>query len=221
MNRHEDLHHLPWLESTRTAYDIDAAGYAEQVRGLLGAHPVLRAQLDTFVELVRGQADRRVVDVGCGTGYVTQYLYDQGVGAFGIDLSPAMIEIARSEHPTLEFSLGTMTSLDLESQSVSGLVAFWSTIHIPDSTMPGVIAEFERVLCPGGWTLIGFHVGDGVEHTSTGYSGHPISVDSYRRNVITVSNWLRDYGFLIESELLLKPDDDAPGALVLARRPAG
>src|SRR3954453_2727291 len=37
-----------WLSGTRSSYDTDASGYAEKVRGLLGARPYLRASLALF-----------------------------------------------------------------------------------------------------------------------------------------------------------------------------
>ncbi|MBD8506251.1 methyltransferase domain-containing protein [Hoyosella sp. G463] len=207
----------PWLAETRTSYDTDAAGYAERVEGLLEKHPHLRAHLDVLAELVGRNGGGPVADIGCGPGYVTRHLHDSGAAAFGIDLSPEMVAIARRAHPGLRFETGTMTSLHLDDHSVAGIVAFWSTVHIPDDAMPGVIAEFARVLRPGGYLLVGFHVGAGIEHTSTGYTGRPISVDTHLRQVSTMSDWLRDSGFRIESESVFRPDDDAPGAIIIAR----
>src|SRR3954471_6019149 len=115
-----------WLSDTRTSYDIDAAGYAEKVRGLLDRMPDLRASLTLFAELVRDAGGGPVADVGCGPGYVTRPLHDLGVDAFGIDLSPEMIAIARRDHPDLRFEVGTMTDLDLANKSVTGVLAFWS-----------------------------------------------------------------------------------------------
>lgn len=209
-----------WLAETRGSYDVDATGYAEKVRGLLVAHPHLRAQLDVFAELVRRDEGGPVADVGCGPGYVTRHLHDAGVEAFGVDLSPEMVEIARRDHPDLRFVVGTMTDLDLETESLAGVVAFWSTIHVPDQAMPGVVDEFRRTLRPGGHVLIGFHVGDGMQHSSSGYGGQPISVDTHLRSLATMSDWLRRAGFRIESQSVFRPDDDAPGAIVTARRSA-
>lgn len=206
-----------WLTETRTSYDVDASGYADRVQGLLDGHPHLRAHLDVFAELVRRDGGGPVVDVGCGTGYATRHLHDSGAEAFGIDISPGMVTIAQRDHPDVRFEVGTMTDLDLDSHSVAGVIAFWSTVHIPDDAMPGVFAEFHRVLRPGGHLLVGFHVGDRIEHTSTGYTGQPISLDTHLRRMNTMSGWLRTVSFRIESESVFRPDDDVPGAIVLAR----
>jgi SAM-dependent methyltransferase len=208
-----------WLSDTRVSYDVDALGYADKVRGLLDGNPYLRAALALFAELVRDAGGGPVADVGCGPGYVTDYLHGLGVDAFGIDLAPRMVDLARRDYPHLRFEVGSMTDLDLADGSVAGVLAFWSVIHVPDDAVPRVFAEFHRVLRPGCPVLVGFHVGDGTEHTSQGYSGAAIDVDSYRRRPDQVARWLRAAGFSIEAELVMRPDDDVPGAILIARRP--
>ena len=208
-----------WMSDTRTSYDTDASSYADEVRGLLDGSPYLRASLALFAELVRDAGGGPVADVGCGPGYVTRHLHDLGVDAFGIDLSPEMIAIARRDYPDLRFEVGTMTDLDLADDSVTGVLAFWSVIHVPDHSVPGVFRQFRRVLRPGGPLLVGFHVGDETRHTSEGYSGRSINVDTYRRRPDQVARWLREAGFTIEAELVLRPDEEVPGAIILARGP--
>lgn len=208
-----------WLSDTRSSYDSDASGYADRVDGLLETMPFLRASLAVFAELVRDAGGGPVADVGCGPGYVTRHLADLGVEAFGIDLSPEMVALARRDHPDLRFEVGTMTDLDLADRSVAGVVAFWSVIHVPDDAVPGVFEQFRRVLRPGGPLLVGFHVGDETIHSAEGYTGRAISVDSHRRRPDVMSSWLRDAGFTIDAELVMRPEDDVPGALVFATRP--
>lgn len=208
-----------WLSETRTSYDADALGYAEKVHGLLEKNPYLRASLALFADLVRDSGGGLVADVGCGPGYVTHYLHQLGVDAFGIDLSPAMIAIARADYPALRFEVGTMTNLDLPDDSVTGVLAFWSVIHVPDHAVPGVFAQFRRVMRPGGPLLVGFHVGEETHHTSEGYTGRSINVDSHHRPPDKVAHWLRGAGFAIEAQLLMRPDDDVPGAIIIARSP--
>ena len=209
-----------WLVDTRNSYDADADGYAEKVHGLLENSPYLRASLALFVELVRDAGGGAVADIGCGPGYVTRQLRDLGVDAFGIDLSPAMIALARRGHPDIRFEVGTMTELDLGDGSLTGVLAFWSVIHVPDHSVPGVFAEFRRVMRPAGPLLVGFHVGDEVQHSTEGYSGGSINVDSYRRPPAKVARWLRETGFTIEAELVMRPDEEVPGAILFARSPA-
>ena len=208
-----------WLSGTRRSYDTDATGYTEKVRGLLDRQPYLRASLALFAESVRDAGGGPVADVGCGPGYVTSYLHEAGVDAFGIDLSPEIIGIARRDYPHLRFEVGTMTDLDLADDSVVGIVAFWSVIHVPDHAVQGVFEQFRRVLQPQGLLLVGFHVGEERRHTSEGYTGRPINIDSYHRRPSRMTNWLRGAGFTIEAEMVIGPHEVVPGAVIFARRP--
>jgi SAM-dependent methyltransferase len=206
-----------WLGDTRTSYDADAAGYAEEVRGLLEGNPYLRASLSLFAELVGGAGGGPVADVGCGPGYVTHHLHQLGVDVVGIDLSPEMISIARRDYPDVRFEVGTMTDLNLADDSLAGLHAFWSVIHVPDHALPTVFAQFRRVLRPGCPLLVGFHVGDETRHTSVGYSGRSIDLDTQRRQPDRVAHLLREAGFTIEAQLLMRPDEVVPGSIIITR----
>ncbi|MFD6492416.1 class I SAM-dependent DNA methyltransferase [Streptomyces sp. NPDC059944] len=207
-----------WLADTRTSYDTVALSYADQVREALAGAPYLRAALALFAELVHAAGDGSVEDVGCGPGHVTVHLHELGVDIFGIDLSPAMIDVARRDHPRLRFQVGSMTNLDLDDASVVGLLAFWSLIHIPDEAVPTVFGHFWRVLRPGGPLLLGFHVGDESRLKTQGYGGHPMNVYVHRRRPDQVAAWLRDAGFTVEAQMLIDPDESVPGAVLFARR---
>lgn len=209
-----------WLEDTRTSYDTVANSYASQLRGALAAEPYLRAALALFADLVGAAGGGPVADVGCGPGHITAHLNKLGVDAFGIDLSPAMIDVARREHPGLRFEVGSMTDLSLTDTSVAALIAFWSLIHVPDSAIPAVLGHFRRVLRPGGPLLLGFHVGDEPRLKTQGYGGHPMKVYVHHRQPARVADWLRDAGFTVEAQLLLDSGASDPGALLFARRPA-
>lgn len=207
-----------WLVDTRTSYDTVAVSYADQVRDSLDDAPHVRAALALFAELTHRAGGGPVADVGCGPGHVTAHLAGLGLDAFGIDLSPAMVEVARRDHPGLRFEVGTMTALDLGDGAVAGLLAFWSLVHVPDAEVPAILDEFHRVLRPGGLVLLGFHAGDGSTHKTQGYGGHPMNVYVFRRPLARASGWLRDAGFAVEVELLIEPDDPRPGAVLIARR---
>ena len=101
----------------------------------------------------------RVTDIGCGPGHVTAYLAERGLAADGVDLSPAMIEVARSRHPVATFRVGSMLALGGQRGSLDGALAWYSVIHLSDDNRPLAYAEFARAVRPGGWLLLGFHVG--------------------------------------------------------------
>jgi SAM-dependent methyltransferase len=207
-----------WQSETRTSYDTVAVSYADHVRDALGGEPYLRASLALFADQVRAAGGGPVADVGCGPGHVTAHLHELGIDAFGIDISPGMVDVARGDHPDLRFEVGSMTDLDLADGSVAGLLAFWSLIHVPDDAVPTALRHFWRALRPGGPLLLGFHVGDQSRLKTQGYGGHPMKVFVHRRQPGQVAAWLRDAGFTIEAQMLLDPDESLPGAILFARR---
>ena len=197
-----------WLTDTRDSYDTVSVSYAEYTRDLLDGLPHLRAALRLFAEEVRGP----VADVGCGPGAITALLNGLGVDAFGIDLSPAMISLARRNHPGLRFEVGSMT--EPLTDSVGGIIAWWSLIHVPDDEVPAVFEHFHRALRPDGLLQLGFHVGDRTNLKTQGYGGHPMRVHVHLRKPERVADWLREAGFTVEAQWLLGTD----GAILFARR---
>ena len=206
-----------WLADTRTSYDTVAVSYADQLRDALDDKPYLRAALALFAEAVHDAGGGPVADIGCGPGHVTARLHKLGVDAFGIDVSPGMIGVARNDHPELRFEVGSMTDLHLADASIAGALAFWSLIHVPDDEVPAVLDGFRRALRPGAPLLIGFHMGDESRLKTEGYGGHPMKVHVHRRRPAQMSAWLRDAGFTVETEMLLDPEGSAPGAILFAR----
>jgi SAM-dependent methyltransferase len=92
---------------------------------------------------------------------VTAHLRDLGLDAFGVDLSPVMIDLARKAYPDLRFEVGSMDALDLAEGELDGVVSWYSIIHTPPQELPPYFAEFRRMLAPGGHILLAFFESEG------------------------------------------------------------
>lgn len=213
-----------FLRATRAAYDAVAEGYAMRFAAELAAKPLDRAMLAGFAELVRSAGNRPVADIGCGTGRVTAHLAALGLAVSGIDLSPGMIEVARRSNPGLRFDVGSMLALDLPDGALGGVLAWYSTIHVPDERLPEAFAEFHRVLAPSGYLLLAFQAGEGTLHRTEAL-GRVISLDFRRREPDQVADLLGQAGLVVRARLLREPDDEGDfteqtrQAFVLARKP--
>ncbi|MCX2749198.1 class I SAM-dependent methyltransferase [Arthrobacter sp. MI7-26] len=210
------------VHSTRAAYNTVAADYAELLRNELASKPFDRAMLGTFAELVEAAGGGAVADLGCGPGRITAHLDSLGLTAFGIDLSPEMVAVARRDHPGLQFDEGSMEALDLADDALGGIVAWYSIIHTPPARLPGVFAQFHRALRDGGLLLLAFQAGDEPRHLDFAY-GHEIDLDAYRLPPGRVAELLRQAGLVVEAQLLREPDgkhEKTPQAYLLARKPA-
>jgi ubiquinone/menaquinone biosynthesis C-methylase UbiE len=210
-----------FLTATRTAYDTVAESYASTLHDHLAGATFDRVMLDAFAELV-GSGGGPVVEVGCGPGRITGYLRSLGLDVSGVDLSPAMIEVARRRCPGVEFSVGSMTALEAADGSLAGLVAWYSIIHTPPSVLPAVFAEFRRVLRDDGLVLLAFQVGDEVVHVEQAYGHAGLAVDAYRLSPDLVASLLVDAGFAVEARLVREaresvPPEKTPQAYLLAK----
>ncbi|WP_109283461.1 class I SAM-dependent methyltransferase [Streptomyces orinoci] len=143
-----------------------AVRYADFVRNGLDPLPLDRAFLAAFAECVRAAGGGPVAELGCGPGQMTALLRDLGLDAFGIDISPAMIGIARDAYPDLRFEVGSMDALDLPDGALGGILSWYSVIHTPPGEIPAYLAEFGRVLAPGGHLLLGFFESEGAPVTA-------------------------------------------------------
>jgi SAM-dependent methyltransferase len=195
-----------FLEATRDGYDRTAGLYAERFHDYLDDKPVDLAMVSAFAALVSKLGNKRVVDVGCGTGVTTAKLRTAGIDAFGIDLSPKMIGEARRLNPDVEFSVGSMTELAVADGAVGGVCAWYSTIHVPDDHLPLAFNEFHRVLIPGGFALLGFQVGDEPRIVDEAF-GQRVDLTFHRRQPGHVLALLEQAGLKPYAELVREPAD--------------
>lgn len=209
-----------FIETTRTSYDAIAKDYSAAYPGL-PERPVDLSMIAAFAQLVKANGTAPVADLGSGPGHITAHLSELGVPAFGIDLSPTMVTLAREAHPALRFHRGSMTSLDLPDATLGGILALYSIIHIPDDRLPATFAGFHRVLVPGGHVLLAFQKGEQPGLHVTERFGHEIDLHYYWRPAYAVGDMLAKAGLEVAATLIREPLDEEkwPRAFVLARKP--
>lgn len=118
-----------------------------------------RALVDDFTAIVaqlKLRGDEQIVDAGCGDGFFTRLLADclDSGRVAGLDSSPAFLDVAGSRLAALiqagrvELVPGDVGGLPFDSGSLD---VVWSAHSMQSyENVPEVLAEFQRVLKPGG-----------------------------------------------------------------------
>ncbi|WP_280262987.1 class I SAM-dependent methyltransferase [Nocardia wallacei] len=142
----------------------DAPGAVGHARAyeVLGAVAFGTRRSRAYGQLARlagiGPGDR-VLDVGCGPGYLTALAAAAaapGGRADGIDPSDSMIDHAqrRRASGTCAFRHGKAEDLELPDGSVDVVVSSLVIHHVPEELRGLAVAEMFRVLTPGGRLMI-------------------------------------------------------------------
>ena len=104
-------------------------------------------------------------DFGCGPGQTTKFLYDTGLkNITGLDLSPAMIAVARRLSPQIKFETGDLLNIAYPTKYFDSALAFYAIVHFNNDEIRKCFSEVNRVLKVGGNFLFSFHVGDQIVH---------------------------------------------------------
>ncbi|NUW39490.1 class I SAM-dependent methyltransferase [Nonomuraea rhodomycinica] len=123
--------------------------------GFLGGR---RAAFTRLAAAARPRAGDRVLDVGCGTGYLSRVLapvVTPSGHVTGLDPSPAMIEYATRRAPAnCTYVVGAGQDLPFPDGSFDLVVSSLAVHHMPVEARPGAVREMFRVLRPGGRLLI-------------------------------------------------------------------
>jgi SAM-dependent methyltransferase len=141
------------VRETQATYDLIAADYAG--RWAPTAQGWLTAEFDRLSAVLPPGA--RVADVGCGPGYHTRFLLERGFTAVGIDLSWGMLQ--SRQVPAI--AQADMRALPLRTGEIDAVWCAAALLHIPRPQVPVVLAEFARVLRPGGELALSVAEGDG------------------------------------------------------------
>jgi SAM-dependent methyltransferase len=189
----------------RDTYNSVADEYARRIFDELQHKPLDCQLIARFAAETAGRGP--VCDMGCGPGHVARALHQAGANAFGLDLSPAMLDHARRLNPGIDFQLGNMLALDLPDDSLAGITAFYAIVNLPASVLPTVFGEMFRVLRPGGLLLLASHIGDEARHVTT-FLDRPIAMDFFFLPPAAMSSLLEGAGLHVEEIVERDPYPD-------------
>ncbi len=147
----------------RRGYDACARAY----------HEARKTQAPTELrELVdRLEAAAEVLDLGCGAGVPIARSLAVRHHVTGVDISQAMVDVARRNVPAGDFICADITSIDFNPASFDAVVAICSIFHLPRAEQPALFRKVHRWLRPGGYFLCTLSHHSEAGYTEDGFFG--------------------------------------------------
>jgi ubiquinone/menaquinone biosynthesis C-methylase UbiE len=126
-------------------------GWAEEAiteNYISGFGPVTDQAAEHLFAAVAPGAERNVLDLCCGQGYLTSRLTESGATVDGLDFSSTMLQRAAGAAPAARLRQGDAQDLPYGEANFDAVVCNFGMMHIPDQ--PQALSEVRRVLRPGG-----------------------------------------------------------------------
>lgn len=146
-----------YLTQTIAAYDASSAAYELATAGVSPSE-----ELASLLTMLPG-GDLPVLDAGCAFGRDTAGFAERSQKVVGIDLSERLLSRAKVLHPELTFENMDIRTLKFDDESIAGIWCHATLLHLNDKDIATALAEFQRVLIPGGGMFISLKEGSGEE----------------------------------------------------------
>lgn len=136
-------------EVTVRRSEVVAAYDSMHARGAVNALP---GYYEWLLGLVWTDGPGRLADIGCGTGEMLAAASSAGLCAFGVDVSPVAVRIARARAPRSTVQVAAAEELPFDSDTFDLVTCCGSLEHFHD---PGrAVMEMARVARPGAPILV-------------------------------------------------------------------
>lgn len=147
-----------------------------------------------FIDEIKGFAsqfekDSTVLDLGCGSGYITNYLCKQNLNAIGIDFSEKMISLAKKKYSNWKFLLADFMDIEnyFQENSIDGLIAIYSLYFIPKEQFEDVLKSLSKILKNNGKFLFVTQIGNKEDFITT-----PLMQESNIKDRLYVNYYMKE-----------------------------
>lgn len=119
----------------------------------------LRGVSESEKKLIKKYFHGKILDLGCGCGRTTKYLFEENYDVIGVELVEEMVKVAKNKYPKIKFKTGDACCLDFPEESFD--IVFFSYNGLdyiyPEEKRILAIKEIARVLKKGGLFVYSSH----------------------------------------------------------------
>lgn len=144
------------MSETFDTYNKIAEKYEEEYGQDLSDTPYI----DRFLKEVH---HGKILDIGCGTGTLSEYIANKGFSVDAVDFSEEMLKIARRKIKNVNFIQMDMRNIDLD-EKYNGIMLAYSLFHISKKEVKEVIPKYFDLLQKNGVMLIILQEGEGEKY---------------------------------------------------------
>ena len=143
-------------KSVMKDYDLIANDYCSEYGIELDDKKII----DKFKNLL--EHNSKIVDLGGGSGKVTNYLIENNYNAVCYDFSKEMMNNALKLFPKIPYILDDIVNINnhFNLETVDGVIALYSLFHIPKGNMITVLKNINNILKDNGYFLVTFQLGN-------------------------------------------------------------
>jgi ubiquinone/menaquinone biosynthesis C-methylase UbiE len=188
----------PYREFERAGWARAASCYADSFE------TITRLFSRQLLEAIGAGPQTKVLDVACGSAYMTAIAAATGAQVEGVDFSPNMVDEAKRRYPALSFRQADAEALPFADNTFDAIAIGFGVHHFPFPVR--ALIEARRVLRTGGrlgftvWASIDQHmiqkvVIDAVRETGNPVAALPVSPAGEISDIATCVRLLREAGF--------------------------
>jgi len=112
---------------------------------------------DLFLLKFKKGRQKRILEIGCGTGRDSIYFKSKGFGVVATDLSPKNIDICKEKG--LDAQVMNFYELDFPPTTFEGVYAMNCLLHAPKGTLADILNNISKLLRPSGVFYMGVYGG--------------------------------------------------------------
>jgi SAM-dependent methyltransferase len=114
--------------------------------------PITALAIEPLLDAAHVAPGSRLLDFACGSGVLAGAAARRGMAAFGVDLAPSMIALARTLNPSVDFREGDVEALPFNEASFDAVACNFGLGHFPNAER--AMTECMRVLRPEGYLAV-------------------------------------------------------------------